>query len=132
MKRKKFIYLSVVGAAVIVTPTLYCSNQNKTFYKALGRPAFLSKICDAKTLHEIGTEYIKKFPSEKKEKQLADLLLSDNAGEPSQTTDLSLINSLLDQKIKEDFKTGNTLVINGWILSITEARQCALLSAVEN
>lgn len=132
MKRKTFIYLSVAGAAAIVTPALYCRNQNKILHKALGQPAFLSKICDAKTLREIGTAYIEQFPSEKKEKQLVNLLLTDNTGKPSQTTDLSLINSLLDQKIKENFKAENIVVIDGWILSTTEARQCALFSIVEN
>lgn len=31
---------------------------------------------------------------------------------------------------RDDFKHGRTVVIDGWILPITEARQCALLSSL--
>jgi hypothetical protein len=34
----------------------------------------------------------------------------------------------LDQQIKNDFITGNMVMVDGWILSVTEARQCALFS----
>jgi len=129
MKRKTFIYLNVVGAVAIVVPTLYFLNRNKPLNKTLGRPLFLSHICDAKTLREIGTVYKVQFPSEKRENQLVDLLLTNSKGKRfSQTSALSLINSLVDQKIKQDFETGKTVVIKGWVLSVTEARQCALFS----
>lgn len=127
MKRKKFIYyLSIGSALAIVTPTLYCRNRDKT----LGQPRFLSSICDTKTLGEIGAAYLKKFPAEKKEDQLTSLLLTDSIGHSiPKKEDLPL---LLDQKITEDFKTGKTVVISGWVLSLTEARQCALFSLIEN
>jgi hypothetical protein len=32
----------------------------------------------------------------------------------------------VDGKIKSDFETGKTAVIKGWVISETEARQCAL------
>jgi hypothetical protein len=32
--------------------------------------------------------------------------------------------------IHDDFEKGRTVVLNGWILSLTEARQCALFSLV--
>lgn len=130
MKRKKFIYLSIGSAITIITPTLYCRNRNKTLNKALGQPEFLSSISDPKTLSEIGAAYINKHPAEKKEDQLTGLLLTDNTGHSiSKTADLPL---LLDQKITNDFKTGKTVVVSGWVLSVTEARQCALYSLVEN
>ncbi|MEO9050321.1 MAG: hypothetical protein ABI280_00910 [Ginsengibacter sp.] len=129
MKRKKFIYLSIGGALAIATPTLYCSYRDKTLNKALRQPKFLSSICDAKTLDEIGTAYINKYPAEKKEDQLTGLLLADSTGQPIvKTADLPL---LLDQKIIDDFKTGKTVVVDGWVLSITEARQCAFLTLVK-
>jgi hypothetical protein len=33
-----------------------------------------------------------------------------------------------EEQIKNDFGTGNVVIIDGWILAITEARQCALFS----
>jgi len=38
--------------------------------------------------------------------------------------------SHLEESIKNDFETGNTVIVDGWILSRTEARQCALLSTI--
>ena len=130
MKRKRFIYLSIGSAIAIASPSIYCRNPNKTLHRTLARPEFLSSICDTVTVGEIGAAYLEKFPSEKKEDQLADLLLAVSTGQPiPKTADLSF---QLHQKITEDFKTGKTVMINGWILSQTEARQCALFFMAEN
>jgi len=129
MKRKTFIYLSVVGTVTIGIPSLSCHHRNETLNKSLSQPKFLSHICDEKTLTEIGTEYNKQFSSGSTKDQLADLILTDSTGKPSsQTSNISFINSLVDQKIKQDFETGRTVVIKGWVLSVTEVRQCALFS----
>ena len=37
----------------------------------------------------------------------------------------------LKKGIKNDFEIGNTVMIDGWILSVTEARQCALFSIIQ-
>ena len=34
----------------------------------------------------------------------------------------------LDDQIRDDFATGRTVVVDGWVLSLTEARQAALFS----
>ena len=36
------------------------------------------------------------------------------------------------EKIVMDFKASNTILLNGWFLSITEARQCATLTRLVN
>jgi len=30
--------------------------------------------------------------------------------------------------VRRDFETGRTVLVNGWVLAATEARQCALFS----
>ena len=69
-------------------------------------PEMLSALADKKTLREIGREYLTKFPAEKN--QLQDLISREN--------------------VQNDFSKGNVVVIQGWVLSVTEARQCALLT----
>jgi hypothetical protein len=83
----------------------------------LSRPLFLSTICDAPTLRHIGKTYRTTTPTEAEEQKLITLL--DTAG--SQTSDL-------DHKVREDYAAGRTLTIDGWMISVTEARQCALYS----
>jgi hypothetical protein len=39
-----------------------------------------------------------------------------------------LISKNIEGMIHTDFLTDKTLIINGWVLSVTEARQCALFS----
>jgi hypothetical protein len=34
----------------------------------------------------------------------------------------------LGEQARADFEEGRTVVVNGWILSVTEARQCAIFS----
>jgi hypothetical protein len=34
----------------------------------------------------------------------------------------------LEMKVQQDFRAQKVLIINGWMVSQTEARQCALLS----
>jgi hypothetical protein len=35
-----------------------------------------------------------------------------------------------EKKIKNDYDSGNTKVLDGWFLSATEAQQCALFSLI--
>jgi hypothetical protein len=34
----------------------------------------------------------------------------------------------IDDTVHEDFASGRTVVVDGWVLAVTEARQCALFS----
>jgi hypothetical protein len=36
--------------------------------------------------------------------------------------------STVSDLVRDDFAGGRTIVIDGWVLSVTEARQCALFS----
>ena len=69
-------------------------------------PEMLSSLANKKTLREIGNEYLNQYPAEKN--QLQDLIVREN--------------------VQSDFSKGNVVVIKGWVLSVTEARQCALLT----
>ena len=36
----------------------------------------------------------------------------------------------IDDQVRDDFAAGRTVLVGGWVLSVTEARQCALFSLV--
>jgi len=42
------------------------------------------------------------------------------------------IHEYFNTKTVEDFNTGQTVIINGWVLSRTEARQCALFAILQS
>ncbi|HEV8507707.1 MAG TPA: hypothetical protein VGQ53_19990 [Chitinophagaceae bacterium] len=133
MKRRSFIQLSLYSGAAITISFFGCGTGSEVANKPWVQPQLLSHICDARTVREIGASYRQRFNSENHEKQLINILLTDSTNKivPLSSED-TLINSLLEQKIQKDFETGNTVIIRGWILSVTEARQCALFSLTKN
>jgi hypothetical protein len=82
-----------------------------------------SKLADRKTITEAGLAYRKRFPKEDNKTVLGNLLLGANASQ-----DKSVIQKQLENRVLNDFKTGQTVSAAGWVLSVTEARQCALYS----
>lgn len=120
MKRKKFITIASVGAAAIIVPSIYqivkrYENLNPIIY-----PQTLAQFWDKQTIKIIGSKYLLHSPNENNKQILKHLILVDKSINNS-----NLEKALKDQ-IKKDFETENIVIINGWILSITEVRQCAL------
>jgi hypothetical protein len=131
MQRRKFIQVSAVGTSAIVITGISCKGSHPAFYNVLDKPGQLSIICDLNTIREIGMAYRLQTPAENNADRLAELLSADSVGNTvSSSSDDLFIQSLINQKIKHDFETGNTVIVKGWVLTVTEARQCALLYAI--
>lgn len=128
MNRRTFISLSAVTATAIAVPYFYCRSRS-TLEEILRYPPSLAESLDEKTLYEMGVGYRQLFPEENEPGRLKALLLQDEQGQPvSPEGRLPDIEDLLEQKTIRDFATGHTIIVNGWVLSRTEARQCALYS----
>lgn len=81
------------------------------------RPEFLyTSIGKAKT-KEIGKVYIQQFPAEANRKKLIQLISQSLKEQPD--SEINLV-------IQNEFRNGKVVIVNGWILSVTEARQSAL------
>jgi hypothetical protein len=128
MQRRKFIQLSAMGSAAIGITGISCRHGHPVFYDILDKPEVLAQICDLKTLREIGMAYRLQTASESDADKLVVLLLADSTGNPvSSASDHLFIQTLISKKINQDFERGNIVIVKGWILAVTEARQCALL-----
>jgi hypothetical protein len=128
LQRRQFIQLSVLGSAAIGITGIGCSKRHSVSYDVLGKPEELAQICDLKTLKEIGMAYRLQTGSEMDADKLVTLLLTDSAGHPvSSALDNAFFQTLMSRKINRDFETGNIVIVKGWVLAVTEARQCALL-----
>lgn len=114
MKRRSFIILGSAGVAALSIPAAFYFFDDIEYDPILAEPRSLSMIWDTETIKAVGDQYRLQIPSEKSEMSLIKLL---KAAAPE-----------LEDIIKKDFETGNTVIIDGWILSTTEARQCALFS----
>ena len=129
MKRRSFILLSATGITALVLPSLSCNNINPNSKKILQLPNQLSHIVDAQTIREIGNAYRKQVAAEADQNQLIKLLLDDRSGSSAiNTSDTTLLRTVLNDRVKEDFEKGNIVHVKGWVLSTTEARQCAIFS----
>jgi hypothetical protein len=126
MKRRTFLWLSVATTASLAIPFSSCSSTDSTLQKTLAHPQMLSYLCDEKTLKDIGKKYRQTIPGEDDAGKLQTLLTNNN----NSTKQPAAIQTLLEQQIKKDFETNEIVVVNGWILSKTEARQCALFSMI--
>jgi hypothetical protein len=133
VKRRTFVLLSAVSTAALSFPSVGCRSRSLATDKALSRPLFLSRICDAKTIREIGTYYLARRSYVPTKDQVADLLLADHSmnNGPESSDSSSIVNNL-QRKITQDFEKGNTVIVKGWILSVTEAEQCALFSLTQH
>jgi len=132
MKRRTFVLLSLYSSAAISIPFAGCSDRSALTGKPWVQPDVLAQTCDTKTLQEIGIAYRSRFATESKEEQLINLLLTDSTNKvvPVTAQD-AFIHSLLEQKIQKEFETGHTVIVKGWVLAETEARQCALFSLTQ-
>ncbi len=128
MQRRVFIQLSAYTAAALALPfTNGCTTKS---IDAEAQPLFFSHLVDAKTIAEAGRAYRRANQKEDDENKLRALLLG-TSGLPASSDDKT-IRTMLDSKVNIDFKTGKVTMVNGWVLSLTEARQCALFSILQS
>jgi hypothetical protein len=118
--RREFLREAVLLSASFLLPWLEACQSNSD--PSIATPDFLSQIQEAKAIRAIGEAYIKIHPEEASPTTLSALLMGQQKGKADPTS----ITKNLREKISNDFQSGAVVVIKGWVLSITEARQCAL------
>ncbi|HEY9003817.1 MAG TPA: hypothetical protein VIM89_20850 [Mucilaginibacter sp.] len=121
MQRRTFLHLSAYTALALTLP--FSEGCAPSPERIASRPFLFSKLADKKTITEAGISYRKKFPKESDKIVLSNLLVGAKT-----SLDKSVIEKHLDDRVLDDFKTGKTVTAAGWVLSVTEARQCALYS----
>jgi hypothetical protein len=126
MNRKKFILLSGGMLTAFAIPVVYHFFGKIKYPGSMAHPNSLTPILDNMELRELGRSYRRQVPDESGERDLSDLLLEDLPEDQSEQ------NAAVAALVKKDFDEGNTIEVDGWILSRTEARQCALFSFTPN
>lgn len=129
MKRRKFLWIgSAVVLAVASVPAYRYYKKKSKFYNPLVTPNDLSRFCDEGIIRDIGLSYRNMTPGENEKKKLTDLLLAGDDGKLTGESDNEAVFELIEKKVRKDFKEDKLQVIKGWVISTTEARQCALFS----
>ena len=127
MKRRTFIWLSIVGTTAIVIPFATKSLTTST-KDILATPSSLSLLFGAEQIKKIGIIYKELRPNETTKNILIKNLLNGNDKLLLEKSNIEKIETVLWENISFDFKNNHTLILDGWVVSRTEARQCALFS----
>jgi len=126
MERRTFVQLSAYTALALTLPALdSCTADSKE--KIISQPLFFSHLADVKTIREAGIAYRKFSTSEDNKETLIKLLTGGQV-----TAEKNIIRDALDKQVTQDFNNGKVVTIGGWVLSLTEARQCALFSILNS
>lgn len=131
MKRRTFLITTSIVAVGI--PVAYYLREYK--WKSgnpLTTPDMLSNFCSYEELNAMGIKYRELMPDENEKQKLINLLLTDGNGKKIKPSDKSLIETTISNKILAEFNANTTIIVNGWVISLTEARQCALFSLTKN
>ena len=112
MERRRFVILALAGTVAASLPLSQCGPGNDDDRREL----LYSLVGKNKTI-EIGKAYAERFPSEADRNKLSAIISSTLNEQPDAPVTV---------RIRNEFRNGKIVVVNGWILSITEARQSAL------
>lgn len=124
MHRRRFVQVAAAGALALGLPD--AGPEAPARLHALAHPGLLALFGDRRKVLEIGVAHRTAFPSERTPATLSATLLA-GAGAAAHLPD-TLLHERLERQVRRDFERGHTVRLNGWILSRTEARQCALYS----
>jgi hypothetical protein len=121
LDRRRFLQLSALGIATTVAESACIASGDHTD-AAVDRPQLLAML-GPERVRQLGSHYRASRPSENSADSLR-AALSEGHGLRIPFNK----SGSLDDQIRDDFAAGRTVVVDGWVLSVTEARQCALFS----
>lgn len=125
MNRKTFLVLSGMGL-LAVSGTLYLGIRGyKNRKNVLSRPESLALFCEDDALVSMGKQYLELYPQEQDLSHLISLINS------SQYSQEQKLRKQLQDNIRRDFEFNQTMILDGWVISRTEARQCALFTLMQ-
>ena len=116
-------FLALIGGVAAATLAVACDGEADVESAALARPGVID-VLGAERVRDLGRRYREMTPSERDAESLRAAIRSSLPWR----TRLSGSAPSSARLVHDDFDAGRTVVVSGWILSATEARQCALFS----
>jgi hypothetical protein len=121
MNRRRFLGVSAVSALAGLSGSALGASANAAIDPlTLAQPDLLS-IIGPQAVRKIGVRYRALVPTENDAHALYAAIL---AARPWRSS--------IARLVEQDFAVGRTMVLQGWVVSVTEARQSALFSLLAN
>jgi hypothetical protein len=115
--RRQFLCVAAAGAAMTLARSAGIDHDSAPDPHALAHPELLTAL-GPEAVREIGQAYRALVPAENDPAML----------EAALHAQLRAARSSSEQAARADFAEGRVVVVRDWLLSRTEARQCALFS----
>lgn len=115
LDRRSFLQVGALGVIAAVATTV-CTREND---RSLDQP-FLIATLGPERVRELGSHYRAQTPHESTAIALRSAIESGRGSR--------VFRKSIDDIVQDDFADGRTVLIDGWLLSVTEARQAALFS----
>jgi hypothetical protein len=96
---------------------------------ALGA-ALENLLPDTDSAVAVGRAYLRRHPGDRDQKRVQHLLSAALGGHPEALAPVVLRARVRD-RIRQDFAESRIAIVDGWILSVTEARLCALVALLD-
>lgn len=122
MKRRTFIGIAATGAAGLMLPAAV-AGRTIAGGSIVSASRLLEVFHDPHIVVGIGRRYREREPAEDDGPTLANAILVDLKAVPGGHRA-----ARLRERVRRDFAEGRTVMLNGWFVALTEARQCALYS----
>jgi len=119
MDRRQFLQFTAAGVVATVTATACGEDAH-----SLARPELLDMLGPDRA-RILGARYRQMVPSENDADALRAAI---ELGARSSPRRFGVLPPSVTDQVRRDFAEGRTVVVQGWVLSVTEARQCALFS----
>ena len=127
LTRRQALCMGLLPVALSVMPRIVATalGIGDAFSRewATSSNSFRDLFTDLGPPREIGTLYLQSFSQEGSCAFLKKAITGD-----IRLRDVNQLRTLLAQKREHDFRTGDIAIVDGWILSRTEARACALMA----
>jgi hypothetical protein len=121
--RRRFLQLTAAGMVASLTSSA-CARDANEDARALARPELVDMLGPIR-VRQIGQSYLAAVPSENSAAALrAAISGTQRHGIRFPWTGRTWI----EDQVRDDFAAGRTVLVDRWVLSATEVRQCALFS----
>ncbi len=121
MKRRQFIGIATAGTAALVWPA--ATRGAVAAQTSLAHPHLLEVLRNDAGVRALGLRYRERVPDENSSSVLEQKILTQTGAMKA-----TALRARVKEEVQLDFARGRTVMLNGWVLSVTEARQCALFS----
>ncbi len=121
MKRRDFLGITAAGVAGLTWPGSAAAAAVPR--ATLAHPHLLDVLRDEQLVAGLGRQYRALTPAENDAATLEAAILWDAPADAAKSP-----RAWLEDRVRQEFSEGRTVLLNGWVLSVTEARQAALFS----